>query len=125
MSAKQLTVKQNRQAKQRVMVIASGLFFLASTGFTMINLFSSAIKQTEANPANSTEPPVDSLAQQEQGYEMVLQREPENTIALEGLVNIRLQMNDTKGAIEPLESLVQLHPERSDYKTLLNQLKNK
>jgi hypothetical protein len=40
------------------------------------------------------------LAAQERGYQTVLQREPQNQTALEGLTNVRLQMNNQVGAIE-------------------------
>lgn len=77
------------------------------------------------NPAQSTQvsTPSEDMAQQlqaqAQGYEMVLQREPKNQIALQGLVEIRLQMNDFERIVEPLETLIRLNPEQEQYKTLL------
>lgn len=82
-----------------------------------------------ANPAQSTqistqaEDLTQQLQAQARGYETVLQREPENLTALQGLVEIRLQMKDFERTIEPLETLVRLSPEQEQYKTLLATIK--
>ena len=59
---------------------------------------------------------------QEQEYEVVLKQEPDNQVALEGLIEARLRMKDTKGAVKPLQKLIGLYPDRQEYKTLLAQL---
>lgn len=81
------------------------------------------------SPAQSTqistqaEDLTQQLQAQARGYETVLQREPENLTALEGLVEIRLQLEDFERTVEPLETLVRLHPEQEQYKTLLAKIK--
>jgi tetratricopeptide (TPR) repeat protein len=55
------------------------------------------------------------------GYQKVLEREPDNDTALRGLLQIRLQQKDLKGAIAPLEKLAQLHSEQTEYTILLAQ----
>jgi cytochrome c-type biogenesis protein CcmH/NrfG len=94
--------------------------------FGVVSLFSSGLssqhQQKSAPVAVSQE---SLLAAQERGYQTVLQREPQNQTALEGLANVRLQMNNKVGAIEPLEKLVKLNPDRADYKALLEQAKGK
>lgn len=55
------------------------------------------------------------------GYQKVLEREPNNDTALNGLLEIRLQQKDLAGAIAPLTKLAQLHPELSEYRILLAQ----
>lgn len=62
------------------------------------------------------------LKEQEEGYEIVLKQEPNNQVALEGLVEVSLQMQNAKGAIQPLKKLTQLYPNQPKYKTLLAQV---
>jgi tetratricopeptide (TPR) repeat protein len=57
------------------------------------------------------------------GYQKVLEREPNNDTALNGLVKIRLQQKDLSKAIAPLATLAQLHPEQTEYSILLAQAK--
>jgi tetratricopeptide (TPR) repeat protein len=57
------------------------------------------------------------------GYQKVLEREPDNDTALNGLLKIRLQQKDLQSAIAPLEKLAKLHPEQTEYGTLLAQAK--
>ena len=57
------------------------------------------------------------------GYQKVLEREPNNDTALNGLLKIRLQQKDIAGAIAPLAKLAKLHPEQTEYSTLLAQAK--
>ena len=57
------------------------------------------------------------------GYQKVLEREPNNETALNGLLEIRLQQKDLEGAIAPLEKLAKLHPQQTEYAILLAQAK--
>ena len=57
------------------------------------------------------------------GYQKVLEREPNNGTALNGLLKIRLQQKDIPGAIAPLEKLAELYPEQTEYTILLAQAK--
>ena len=63
------------------------------------------------------------LAAEASGYEKVLEREPNNDTALNGLLNIRLQQKDIERAIAPLAKLAKIHPEQTEYSTLLAQAK--
>lgn len=63
------------------------------------------------------------LAAEASGYQKVLEREPDNDTALNGLLKIRLQQKDIDGAIAPLEKLAQIHPEQTEYSILLAQAK--
>jgi cytochrome c-type biogenesis protein CcmH/NrfG len=100
--------------------------FAGSTIFGMVSLFSSGLSsQHQQKPMAAAVSQESLLAAQERGYETVLRREPQNQTALEGLANVRLGMNNKLGAIEPLEKLVKLNPDRADYKVLLGQAKGK
>lgn len=74
------------------------------------------------------------LDDQVRGYELVLQKEPENQTALKGVLEARLQLLSQKGrgeikptdiqaVIEPLEKLAKLNPDKSEYAVLLAQAK--
>lgn len=64
------------------------------------------------------------MAAEASGYQKVLEREPDNDTALNGLLKIRLQEKDINGAIAPLAKLAKLHPEQTEYGTLLAQAKS-
>lgn len=81
-------------------------------------------------PQNSPENP--QLADQIRGYELVLQREPENQAVLKQLLQARLQIlsqkpnnevqpTDIQGVIETLQKLSRLNPDNLEYKVLLAQ----
>ena len=63
------------------------------------------------------------LEAQARGYELVLEREPDNQTALQGLVDARVQLNDVQGVVDPLTRLVALNPDVPDYAVLLAQTK--
>ena len=111
---------------KQIFALVSMVGFGGSAIFGVVSLFSSGLssqhQQKSAPVAVSQE---SLLAAQERGYVGVLQREPQNQTALEGLANVRLQMNNKMGAIEPLEKLVKLNPDRADYKLLLGQANGK
>ena len=114
--------KPRKPMLYRILLIVSGISFAGSTAFGLVGLFTSAFSQNHTTLTASSEQD-SQLKAQEQGYERVLQREPENQVALEGLVQVRLQMHTPKKAIEPLEKLVKLRPEYTAYKTQLELLK--
>lgn len=57
------------------------------------------------------------------GYQKVLEREPDNETALNGLLKIRLQQKDIPNAIAPLEKLANIYPQQTEYRILLAQAK--
>lgn len=117
-------VQKSDRSKQ-IFAFVSMAGFAGSAMFGIVSLFSSGLSsQHRQKPVAVAAVSQESLlAAKERGYETVLRREPQNQTALEGLANVRLEMNNGKGAIEPLQKLVKLHPDRADYQALLGQAK--
>ncbi|MBU7581367.1 MAG: tetratricopeptide repeat protein [Nostoc sp. TH1S01] len=107
------------ERKKKILTLVGLVSFVGSTVFGVIN----GLQQTHQQPQPKNVSVESFLQQQAQGYELVLQREPNNQVALEKLAIARLQLKDTKGAIALMEKLVKLHPDRQDYKTVLEQVK--
>lgn len=110
---------------KRIISLVSAVAFLGSTGFALAGLFSSALQEPEKSAQTQAGSADQQLQAKERGYELVLEREPENQVALQGLVEARLQMNDLEGAIKPLEKLVELNPKQAEYKALLAGIKQR
>jgi cytochrome c-type biogenesis protein CcmH/NrfG len=114
-------VRKGDRIKQ-IFALVSMVSFGGSAIFGIVSLFSSGLSSQHQQKQAAVVVSQDSLlAAKERGYVTVLQREPQNQTALEGLANVRLEMNNRVGAIEPLEKLVKLNPDRADYKILLGQ----
>jgi predicted Zn-dependent protease len=64
----------------------------------------------------------EQLRAQADGYRVVLEREPDNPIALRGLIDTQLQLNEPQGAIEPLKKLVELEPENRQLRAFLAEI---
>lgn len=136
---KDKTVAQTRN--RWIVQVILALAILAFVGVSVIPIIG-AFNNTPPSSQN-TASTRGSLADSDQkskledevrGYELVLQREPENQAALKGLLQARLQLlsqkekSEVKAAdiqvvIEPLEKLAKLNPEQSEYSVLLAQAK--
>ena len=100
---------------ERIAVLVSIVSFGGSIVFGGLRAISTAGNQPIQSQTASaaTTPSQNQLRQsqfkeQEQEYEVVLKQEPENQVALEGLIEARLRMKDTKGAVKPLQKLIGL-----------------
>jgi hypothetical protein len=78
----------------RIITIVSAVAFAGSTVFGLAGLFSGAFQSPKDSTMTATASKDAQLKKQEQGYELVLHREPKNQLALQELVQTRLQMND-------------------------------
>jgi tetratricopeptide (TPR) repeat protein len=125
---------RNRWIVQVILVLA----ILAFVGVSVLPLFNSTPPSSQNTASTrgtlTSSDEKSKLEDQVRGYELVLQREPENQTALKGLLEARLQLlsqkekSEVKAAdiqvvIEPLEKLAKLNPEQSEYSVLLAQAK--
>ncbi len=109
-----------------VINLVVSMSLLALAGFSIFPLLGlvfdgGAATATEAGSLSATQ--TSQLQSQAKGYEQVLQREPENQVALKGLLDARLQLGDVKGSLLPLEKIAALNPQVADYTILLGQTK--
>jgi len=118
--------KQEKKTKKlsRIVTLVLGLGF---AGSTLAIALSSAFSQNNSYNAAANNPDAPSVEEQIQlqvtGYEKVLEREPTNATALEGLALIYLQTGDSEKAIPTLEKLVEYYPERQQYAGILEGIK--
>jgi len=115
------------------------LSIIAFVGFSLVPILDSILKSSQAQ-SRSTPTPTQTAASNDQqsqllqdqvrGYELVLQREPDNVTALRGLLQVRLELigqgvGDIKDVVPTLEKLAKLNPETTEYGILLAQAKER
>ncbi len=116
-------------AQKRKRWLTSGILIIgvvALLGFSIAPFVSSFSAAPPVGGAQST--PTSQafdLKSQERGYAAVLQREPENEAALQGLVETRFRLGDTQGLVEPLQRLTKLNPQESLYGLMLAEARQK
>ncbi len=105
-----------------ILVVFIGLYTMPLLSGMLQSNKTYSRKTTASVPSLSPERQ-EELASQARGYELVLEREPDNDTALKGLMEVRLEQGDLPGATEPLEKLANLHQEQTGYTILLAQAK--
>jgi tetratricopeptide (TPR) repeat protein len=125
-----LSNKRNRWLINLVMIVAVVSFSGIAVIAPFTEVFRDQTTDSAASPTSGATSQTKELQDQARGYELVLQREPDNQTALQGLVDTRIQIatlsgktEDIKSVIAPLEKLAQLNPDESDYTVLLAQAK--
>ena len=121
-----MTEKQSNRWMINVVVF---FVVVVLVGFSIAPIVESAL-ESQRSPDAAQSPQALPSGQQRadlentaRGYELVLQREPENQTALRGLVDARIALGDIKGTVEPLETLAELNPGQPSYTILLAQTK--
>ncbi len=118
-----MAVKRNRWLVGGILFIAVAALLAVSLG----PLIQAAFNNNQHSGYNNSVPTAASGDRQAElegranGYELVLEREPDNQAALEGLVEARIGLGDLAGAAEPLSRLAELNPQEPRYSVLLAQ----
>ncbi|ATS18725.1 tetratricopeptide repeat protein [Synechococcus sp. PCC 6717] len=116
--------------KKWVTLLVLILGIIPFVAISLVPLLTSAFTKPAETPtpvaSPNTSDQVAELQAQEKGYQLVLEREPNNPTALEGLVMTRLQLiqlgkGSIKSVIDPLKKLAAQRPEQSEYAILLGQ----
>ncbi|MEN9566236.1 MAG: hypothetical protein RLZZ69_1432 [Cyanobacteriota bacterium] len=125
-----MTKKKGKQETKtrkltRIVTLILGLGFGASTLAIGLGSFLGESESTNVATNDPDAPLTEEQIQlQVTGYEKVLEREPKNVTALEGLAQIYIQTNPKK-AIPTLEKLVQYYPEQQQYAGILQIIKQR
>lgn len=108
------------------------LSLIAFVGFSMGPIIGSILganrsnNQTTPTPAQTAQAKQADLEAQARGYELVLQREPDNETALRGFLQAKLELismgqGNVEDVVEPLQKLSEMYPENQEYSILLAQ----
>lgn len=119
-----MAAKRNRWLVTGVLVIALGAFLTLS--ILPILGGRNASRPTAASAPDAVPGVADAeteLRERARGYELVLEREPDNQTAIRGLVETLIELGDLEGVIAPLSRLAELNPEVTEYRVLLGQAK--
>ena len=114
---------ESQQKRSRWLYVVLVLMLLALLGFSTLPVLSSITQGNQSPNRTVLAEKQEKLETEALGYQLVLEREPDNQTALRGLLEVRLKQGDIEGAISPLESLAKLNPQQTDYAILLAQTK--
>ena len=118
------TGKQKKQKFWTKVILFIGAGSFAGTAMVPVigGIIDSVRQPTNEVARNPQADQEAQLKQQEAGFLAVLEREPDNTNALQGLVQARLALGDLEGARPYLQQLVELYPDEQVLKDLLAQV---
>ncbi|MEB3291414.1 MAG: tetratricopeptide repeat protein [Leptolyngbya sp.] len=118
-----MTSKRNRWLVGTVLTLALAAFL--SLSFLPFLSGTLSRRATGNNDLPATDPAAAQaeLESQARGYELVLEREPDNQTALRGLIDTQIQLGNVEAVVAPLEKLVELNPTVTEYQVLLAQTK--
>jgi tetratricopeptide (TPR) repeat protein len=124
-----------KQSRRWLTIAILSIASLGFLGATMLPLISGIFNQQQITASNPTGSPTaanaaEALIKEEEGYEIVLKRNPGDENVLKGLVETRLKLiqsgvRQPKDLVNPLKQLVKLKPSDPLYPSLLAQAQQK
>ncbi|MGB3297793.1 MAG: tetratricopeptide repeat protein [Phormidesmis sp.] len=110
--------------------LVKGVLIIAVAAFVAVPILFAFNGRTSSRGANAPTPTAQTAADEKtklqgtiDGYQAVLEREPDNRTALEGIIDAKIKLGDLAGSVEPLERLAELNPDTPEYSILLAQTK--
>jgi tetratricopeptide (TPR) repeat protein len=125
-----------KQSRRWLTIAILSIASLGFLGATMVPLIGGIISQQKTAVPNSTNSPTaaanapEILLKEEEGYQIVLKRNPDDENVLKGLIETRLKLiqagvRQPKDVVDPLKQLVKLKPSDPLYTSLLAQAQQK
>lgn len=103
-------------------MILGGISFIWATGAGIFKMLMTPPTPVNNPTQEETKSPEQQLKEAAKGYEIVLEKEPNNRFALEELVTIYLKLGDLQSAVKPLKKLAELEPQNQDYQEALKKI---
>ena len=115
--------RQKLQRKQTLMMALGGGAFLITGLLTIASsIIGGLTTDLDKDNAEQQLQAKQALFQREAGALALLQREPNNPNALKVLADVRFELEDYAGAIEPLEQLVAMFPDDQELQNMRSQV---
>ena len=115
-----MSEKNSRATFKKVVTIISGIAFFWFSASTVIKMMVNPQPQPNAMENNDVDNSATAQLEREaQGYELVLQKEPNNRFALEKLVEINLQLSKLEATVPLIENLLVIDPDNQQYQEVL------
>ncbi|BAQ60606.1 FOG: TPR repeat [Geminocystis sp. NIES-3708] len=113
----------SKEIVKKSFIIISGLAFFWFSASSVIEMITKPATPS-VNQSQGEDSSAEALLKKEvKGYELVLEKEPDNRFALEKLVEIQLQLRNLQAALPLTEKLVKLDPQNTRYQQVLKIIK--
>ncbi len=108
-----------RTTRQWITAIFSVMISLAFLGASFAPLITGLTSAPNPQPQGTNLSEEERIKVEIASFEKVLAKEPTNQFALQNIIQLRNQIGDTKGTIEPLKTLANSYPEQTVYRLTL------